>query len=282
MSLACNSFAIVLLVCVAIQGYGQRRDTTQRIDYHVNYKITVPVLVAGAVTNSIGLARIRDKKFLTEADLMRLNKNDVAWIDRIAVNQHSDRYVRYEKNSDFALTWGTLTPALLIGLDKRMRKDWLDISMVYLEAQIITSNFYAYSFMGPTFIERYRPVVYFEDVPLEERLWGGNRNSFYSGHVSVTAVTTFFMAQSYLDYHPEHRNLRWPLYAVATFPPVLIAYKRVQALKHFPSDVAVGLLVGIAGGTLIPKLHHGKKGQSLSMGVIYEPDLKAVSCALRF
>ncbi len=271
---------VVLFYCVVLvqTTYAQHKDTTEYPGYSVNYWVSVPVIAAASVTNSIGLARIRDKPFLTPDDLDRQDRSKVPWFDRIALTQHSDEYDRYEENSDFALTWGTLAPAVLIAADSRMRKDWLDIAIVYIETQTLTSNFYAWSFLGPTFIERNRPVTYFADVPLDERLWGGNRNSFYSGHVSVTAVTTFFMAQSYLDYHPEKRHLRWLYYGLATAPPALIAYKRVQALKHFPSDVTVGLLVGIAGGTLIPKLHHRKKEKGMSLSLAYEQDWKMIRC----
>lgn len=267
-------FSVILLQDMT----AQRRDQSDTSGYHVNYWISAPAIVAGAVTNSFGLARIRDKKWLTEEEITAQDRSRVPWFDRIALRQHADDYDKYEENSDFAISWGTLAPAVLIAADRRMRKDWLDIAVVYFEAQTFTSDFYSWSFLGPTFIERNRPVTYFPEIPLEERLWGGNRNSFYSGHVSVTAVTTFFMAQSYLDYHPEKRHLRWLYYGLATAPPVLVAYKRVQALKHFPSDTAVGLLVGMAGGILIPKLHQNRKDKGMSLGFAYEPDLKMVRC----
>jgi membrane-associated phospholipid phosphatase len=232
----------------------------------------------GTATNAIGLARIRNKERLTPDQLSDLNISNVPKFDRIALRQHADGYQDYEESSDFALSWGTLFPAALIIADRRMRKDWLDISVVYLESQILTSNLYGWSFLGPTFIERYRPVTYFPEVPVDERLWGGNRNSFYSGHVSVTTVTTFFMAQSYLDYHPEKRKLRWLLYGLASVPPGLIGYKRVQALKHFPSDVLAGYVIGLAGGILIPKLHQRKKGKDVSLSLAYEKDWKMIRC----
>lgn len=283
MRLISEPYFLVLACCIFLlqESTAQRRASTDTTAYHVNYWITAPVIVAGGYTNSIGLRRIRDKEWLTQDELPPLDPLQVNWFDRIALRQHADDYARYEKNSDFALTWGTLFPALLIAGDRRMRKDWLDITLVYIETQTLTSNFYAWSFLGPTFIERKRPVTYFPEVPLEERLWGGNRNSFYSGHVAVSAVTTFFMAQSYLDYHPEKRHLRWLLYGLATAPPALIAYKRVQALKHFPSDVVAGLIIGAAGGTLLPKLHQRRKHTKMSLGFIYEPQWKVVSCTWR-
>ncbi|HLF64827.1 MAG TPA: phosphatase PAP2 family protein [Saprospiraceae bacterium] len=276
----CKSLCSVVLFSSVFShsAWAQYQDTSGSAEYRVNYWISLPVIGVGAVTNSIGLARTRDKEWLTPEQLSGLDKSDVPKFDRIALRQHADAYNKYEESSDFAITWGTLIPAALIIADKRMRKDWLDITFVYLESQILTSNFYGWSFLGPTFIERYRPVTYFPEVPLEERIWGGNRNSFYSGHVSVTAVTTFFMAQSFLDYHPEKRHIKWLYYGLASVPPAVIGYKRVQALKHFPSDVIVGFGIGIAGGVLIPKLHYPKKNKGVSLSLAYEPDWKVVRC----
>jgi membrane-associated phospholipid phosphatase len=209
-----------------------------------------------------------------------LNTSRIPSFDRISLRQNVDRYTQAEESSDIGITWGTLTPAVLIVLDRRMRKDWIDVALTYLEAQTLTSNFYAWSFLGPTFIERFRPITYYAEIPLEERQWGGNRNSFYSGHVSVSAVTTFFMAQSYIDYHPEHRNLRWLYYGMAAIPPAIIGVKRIHALKHFPSDVTVGFVVGVVGGAVLPQIHKANKAKRLRLSILYEPEWKALGCML--
>jgi membrane-associated phospholipid phosphatase len=39
-------------------------------------------------------------------------------------------------------------------------------------------------------------------------------------------------------------------------------------LKHFPSDVVAGFLIGAAGGILWPKLHQGRLHKNLSTGII--------------
>src|SRR5262245_27063344 len=116
-----RTLCTIAFVAICIQSsMAQWRDTTEHIDYHVNYWISAPVIAIRAFTNSKGLARIRDKKFLTEAEILNQDRSKVPWFDRIALNQHSYDYDRYEENSDFALTWGTLAPAILLAADRRM------------------------------------------------------------------------------------------------------------------------------------------------------------------
>jgi len=208
-------WAVILCICKIEPLDAQAKsELPEDLGYHVNYWVTVPLICVGAGTNAVGLDRARDKSALTLSELSSRKYSSVPSFDRIALRQNPARYKEAEEFSDVGITWGTLAPAVLIFADRKMRRDWLDIAVVYIETQTLVSNFYAWSFLGPTFIERYRPITYYADVPLEDRLWGGNRNSFYSGHVSVTAVTTFFMAQSYLDYHPEQREKRWLFYGL--------------------------------------------------------------------
>lgn len=262
------SIALCLAACVWT-GRAQTPDSFPGVrDYYVNYWVSVPGIVAGAVTNSIGLQRTRDKKWYSPDVLDGLDASRVPAFDRIALRMDASRYIRAERNSDFGITWGTLLPATLLIADKRMRKDWLDIAIVYIETQTALSNFYGWSVFGPTLIERKRPIMYYEEIPLDERLWGGNRNSFYSGHVAVTATTTFFMAQSYLDYHPEKRHLKWLYYGLASLPPAYVGVKRLQALKHFPSDIVAGFVIGAAGGIIWPRLHYKLDEQSVQLSLL--------------
>ena len=82
---------------------------------------------------------------------------------------------------------------------------------------------------------------------------GEVRNSFFSGHTMAAAASTFFMAKIYSDYHPEANQFL--LYGAACLPPMFMAYLRLRALEHFPSDVMVGFAVGAACGIIIPSLH---------------------------
>ena len=136
---------------------------------------------------------------------------------------------------------------------------------LYLEAQAISSSFYAYA--GVTFINRIRPFVYYPEVPLESKVEPGAQDSFFSGHTSATATATFFLAKVYNDYHPEIKRKKWLLYAGALIPPASVGYYRYKALRHFPSDILVGIIVGAAAGILVPELHKVKFGKKKKLSV---------------
>ena len=109
--------------------------------------------------------------------------------------------------------------------------------------------------------ERYRPVTYYNEGQIEtdELTSGRNRHSWFSGHVTNTASGTFFFAKVLTDYHPEWSG-KWKIWAVAAIPRAVVGYLRYRALKHFPTDIMVGYLVGAGSGILVPHLHKRKEG----------------------
>jgi membrane-associated phospholipid phosphatase len=173
----------------------------------------------------------------------------------------------YNTDATIVLTTAVTLPAIL-AFDKHISKDWSKMLVMYLETISIVSNIYMYSILGPTQQNRFRPVTYYTDVPMKDRVDGNNRNSFYSGHVASTAAATFFMAKVYADYHPELGGKKYFLYAAATIPPLLLGYFRVKGLRHFPSDDLVGLGVGALVGILVPEIHRIKlKNKDLAVGL---------------
>jgi membrane-associated phospholipid phosphatase len=103
-------------------------------------------------------------------------------------------------------------------------------------------------------VRRNRPFVYNERAPLDARMEADARKSFFSGHASLTACNTFFAAKVWSDMHPDSR---WTpvVWSAAALVPAYVAWQRVEAGKHYPSDVVVGAVVGAAVGYLIPTIH---------------------------
>jgi membrane-associated phospholipid phosphatase len=83
--------------------------------------------------------------------------------------------------------------------------------------------------------------------------------SFYSGHTSAAGAWSFGLAHSLAITHD------WPWYGellpylAATGVTAWTGVLRVQAHKHFPSDVLVGGLAGATVGILVPELHRGER-----------------------
>lgn len=221
--------------------------------YHVNY-LTGSIIIAGGLASDYpAIGRIKNKPNLTSSEIQDLNPGLLNPLDRWAIEQNPSRYMMYSKLSDdIEPPIFIILPALL-GLDKKMRNDWLDLLFIYVEGHVITFTIYNYSWLGPTFQNKFRPITYYTNLPMGDRTNGNNRNSAYSGHTASVAYTSFFVAKVYCDYHPDASKLFW--YTLAVIPPLAMGYIRVRALAHMPSDCITGLTVGAIVGIVLPQLH---------------------------
>jgi membrane-associated phospholipid phosphatase len=250
-------FIIITFLCVCLvnQVYPQStaRDSSFK-PYHINYWVTGTILTVGVTTNLLGINTVLGKEDVTRIEIETLNKDIINNIDSWALKQDPSNREAFGNYSDYTLVASVLLPTALL-FDKKISKDWFDMLLMYLETMSITTNIFEWSFLGPTFQNRLRPIAYYDELTYEERKSGNNRNSFYSGHVATVAASTFFMAKVYSDYNPEIGNNKYLLYAAAAVPPLLLGYFRLKGLKHFPSDIIVGLGVGALCGIIIPELH---------------------------
>ena len=112
-------------------------------------------------------------------------------------------------------------------------------------------------------VYRYRPYLYGSEG-------GGGRsgkiatNSFFAGHVAHTATATFFAAKVFHDFNPDSPAQPY-VWGAAALVPAAVGYFRIEAGKHFLSDVLVGYAVGATMGVVVPQLHKRGRGQGLSV-----------------
>jgi len=243
--------------------------------YRVNYWVTGSIIGVGAVANYFGTKYILSKEEVSLIEMEALNESIINSLDAWALSQNPSKIDVYGLYSDITMITAIVLPVSLL-FDKKIRHDWLDLLLMYMEVMSITTNIYEWSFFGPTFQNRLRPVCYYDQLPYDERKSGDNRNSFYSGHVATVAASSFFMTKVYCDYHPEICNKKYLLYAAATIPPVLLGYFRVKALRHFPSDVLVGTVIGALCGILIPEIHRFRS-KKISLGLYSSPEATGLS-----
>ncbi len=104
------------------------------------------------------------------------------------------------------------------------------------------------------YINRHRPLVYESASPIGTRTSSNSRNSFFAGHVALVGTSSFFIAQTYADYHPNSRY-KWAFYGGAAVLTALTGYWRNLAGEHFPTDITLGAAVGVTSGLLTPALH---------------------------
>lgn len=272
------------LLCLASTSFAQEDEAgperTPKKPYKVNYWISGGITLTGVTTNTFSHNRLRNKPGITEEQVNQITAKGVNRFDRWGLRQDPSKKDAAHEISDRILYSSVIIPFFLF-LDRDIRESWLDITLMYAEAQAINSNLYGWSPIGPAFVERYRPAVYYPELPMEERNFGNLRNSFYSGHVSSTATATFFAAKVYADYHPGPGNKKYLAYGLACLPPAVAGYYRVKALKHFPSDVIVGGIIGASVGILIPELHRLARNKA-SFSAIYTQEVKGLGMIYRF
>ena len=274
------SFCFFAGLIFSVNTFGNSTDSTAKAKiYHVNYPVVGSIIGVGMISDLFAISRIKGKADMTDEELLFLNtdaqKNLINPIDRWALRQKASDRNRYKKLSDNGEVLIYLLPTLFL-FNKNMSNHWLDLLLIYAEGHTITFTFYNYSFLGPTFQNRYRPMAYYSEFPDGSRKSGNNRNSFYSGHVASSAYTTFFMAKVYCDYHPDMGFEKYLIYAAATIPPALMGYFRIKSLDHFPSDDAVGLALGSVIGIVVPELHKHSHNKNISVGMFTSPDAMGV------
>ncbi|RJP67548.1 MAG: phosphatase PAP2 family protein [Ignavibacteriales bacterium] len=242
--------------------------------YRINYWVTGTILGVGATTNYLGIGAVLNKEEVTPLEIQTLNKGVISGIDYWALKQDPSNMDAFENYSDYTVAVSVLLPVLLL-FDKQIKQDWFDMLLMYMETMSVTTNIYEWSFLGPTFQNRLRPVTYYDQLTYDQRKSGNNRNSFYSGHVATVAASTFFMVKVYSDYNPGIGDNKYLLYGAAIIPPLILSYFRVKALKHFPSDNLVGIGVGALCGIIIPELHR-LQDKNISLGLYSSSEVTGI------
>jgi membrane-associated phospholipid phosphatase len=242
-------------ICLAQQVYPQSSTSDSSFHpYHVNYWVTGTIIGVGLSANYFGTGLVFHKKELSPLEIQALNKDIFNGIDSWALHQDPSKMTEFATYSDYGVAATVVLPVFLM-LDKQIRRDWVDVLLMYVETMSITPNVYEWSPLGVNFQNRIRPEAYYDQLSFNQRKRADNRNSFYSGHEAVVTASTFFMVKVYSDYNPGIGDNKYLLYGAAMIPPLIEGYFRVKALAHFPSDVMVGMGVGALCGIIIPEFH---------------------------
>lgn len=246
----------VVVCCTFLTGTGfSQTDSVHKKMYDVNVKWKLPAATACIFLSSWGFQNLDKVASMDAAAVQRLDPYKLNFFDRPIAFLDPAGFDNAQRRSDFFLNVCLFTPAVL-ALDKHIRKDWLDLITLYLASHAVDNALY---FAVNYSIRRPRPLVYNPNVPLSEKTGEAKSNSFFSGHTSFSATATFFVAKIYTDYHQIKGWKRTLIYTGAAIPAALVGYYRMEAGKHFKTDVIVGLLSGAASGILVPELHKFKK-----------------------
>jgi membrane-associated phospholipid phosphatase len=245
---------IVLISFVAPLALKAQYDSTRFSVYKTNPKLEIPIPMAFFVGSYFGFKALDKYASITEEDVLKLNPETINSFDRPVAYYNPANFEGAQQTSNVLLDVALVSPVFLL-LDKKIRKDWKDILSLFLVTHAIDNVIY---FSSGTAVWRPRPLTYNPAVPLSEKIGEGKSNSFFSGHTSWSATSTFFLVKIYTDYHQVKGFKRLLLYTGAAVPPAVVGYYRMEAGKHFKTDVITGLLVGALCGITVPELHRVK------------------------
>ena len=251
MSLNKSCILFLISLCSGLLVFGQNDSTKIRINpYKMNYYTDIPITVAGLVASKYGTDYLRDRKPKNPDRISSLKPDDVWFFDRSSTRIDPEKGENALNISDYFLRAGMWAPILMY-IDPRVRDIWYDFALLHTETQAINSSVYLAASIP---IPRLRPFMYNPNVNMELKHGDNTTNSFFSGHTSVVAASTFFMVKVYYDLHPEAKN-KMLFYGLACIPPAYTGYLRYKGAKHFPTDILTGFAVGALTGILVPEFH---------------------------
>lgn len=124
-------------------------------------------------------------------------------------------------------------------------------------------------------VRRPRPIAYAEaDAHKGDANYSNSSTdsslSFFSGHASMTGAIG--ATATYLAFARSPSKLRpWLTLLVAAGVTSFTSIERVQAGKHFPTDVIAGAFAGAGIGVVVPHLHRTEEVQQRPVWVGYSP-----------
>lgn len=267
---------VLLLLLLAGQSFAQTDTLPQRM-YKVDLRYELPASALFITGSYFGFRRLDEISSISADKVATLNPDDLNALDRPVAFMDPKGFDKAQKQSDLFLNISILSPALL-ALDKNVRKDWVDLIAMYMMTHAVDNAIY---FAAAYSVRRARPLTYNPELATELKTGAAKTNSFFSGHVSFSATSTFFAAKVFTDYHHIKGVKRLMIYTVASVPPLLVGYYRMKAGKHFRTDVGLGFLVGAASGILIPELHRNiKQHKKVSVQPFYMAGYSGMSLSV--
>lgn len=233
---------ICTLACTSLQGQNP---------YTLSWGVDAPLIGLGSATLGASYAFAKRHPAFKADQIDPLPNFKGPNMDRMSLKYWSPRAKRA---SDAFLYTSVALPALVLLTPSVRQAGWGTAAVIGTETILVSS---AFTKLTKNLVGRTRPFVYNPHAPLSAKLTKDARESFFSGHTSLSAAACFAGASVYSAYHPNSSSRRWVWLGAITLPAAT-GYLRIRAGKHFPTDVLAGYAVGALCGWAIPRLHKAK------------------------
>lgn len=218
-----------------------------------------------------------------------LSLDEISALDHLEINRLDRSAVEYYSLSAATRSHvGMISSFGLAGLSilghtKNTEKDhqldeFLTLAIILAEVNLLTLSA---KNLSKDLTLRPRPFVYNVNAALDKKLEKDARRSFFSGHTSMSAANTFFVAKVFSDYYPNS-NLRPFVWTVAAIIPAWTATERFLAGKHFPTDLLAGYAFGAMCGYLIPHFHKAGQDNAISISPFSTGEFQGLSVTAKF
>jgi membrane-associated phospholipid phosphatase len=229
-------FLIIVSVFFTLQSLAQPLQTGKRDYFYTGF--LVPFNITGYVF-------LQHKQGLTPEQINMLTVDDISRIDRSATLNYS---LQAARTSDLFL-YTSLGAPLFLAFNSAIKPDAGKGGIVYLETISLASAEIA---LIKALVKRPRPFVYNPRAPEHKKTERDALSSFFSGHTAMTSTAAFFAANTWLRYNEGNQAM---IYSAAALIPLSTGYLRYRAGKHFPTDIAAGIIIGAFNVWVTDRLH---------------------------
>ena len=224
------------------------KSSTAQSPYALAPHTDLPIIGFGGVTVSYALFLHKNHPILTQRQVSAIDTTLLAFLDLPTIHYNDKRADRLSSIM-LALSFASFAvPAF----DASMRNDYFTYVAINCETLLNAAGAYG-SFKNT--VNRPRPFMCSPGDTSCLRFSKGATSSFPSGHVTMTACNTFYMAKIIND-NSNNVALKIGAWSTAAIYPAIVGYLRVKSGKHYPTDVIAAYFIGAAAGILIADVHH--------------------------
>ncbi len=238
----CVTNTFITLIIIVISQYSVAQNV-----YDLSWK-KGPKWV-GAVTFGISIPVGKKIEPLNLDQIKNLDSLSIHKFDRISTTLYD---IKAQSISDIILKGPIFAlPFSTTFFNENANNENRNIPTIWLETNLLT---WGLTTLTKNITKRTRPYAYNGRVSDDFKMDRNTRQSFFSGHTSMTTANSFLTARILADTNPDSNWIPFYWISAATIPAVM-GYLRVKGGKHFPTDVIMGYVIGALAGILVPAIH---------------------------